>query len=157
MKQLLIFDFDGVLCDSLQCVLKCTEKAALALEVDATISPEAVAKLDSVTFPEIGRIAGVPEQKLHAFVEIIFSNLQQSADSCSVFNGIPSALVNLAAAHTIAVVTANHPDVVRTVIGNAGALEAISSILGGDIPGNKAEKIAHLMRVFKMSAENCWI
>lgn len=158
MKKLLLFDFDGVLCDSLHAAIHCVELAAKEIGATSnTVTPEAIAALESVTFPEIGRLAGISPEQQPAFAKAVFNALRSTAEECHTFAGIPDALSRLAESHTLGVVTANHPEVVSSVLSRAGVLPKIGAILGGDIPGHKAEKIVQLMQQFQVAKELTWM
>ncbi len=157
MKQLLIFDFDGVICDSLESAIECTKTAAKSLGFVASITPADIAALENVTFPEIGRIAGVPQFALDAFAHEIFGCLMASVNNMAVFPEIPNALNSLAQSHILAIVTANHPAVIQSVLSRANCRETVSSILGGDTPGQKSEKILSLIEKYGFSKADTWM
>lgn len=156
-SKLVIFDFDGVLCDSLSFVLQSTTSIAQSLGFHGEISAEALAQLDNVTFPEIGRLAGIATAMIPEYQQRVFTLFGANAEAVKAFDGVSEMLQILAASHQLAVVTANHPRVVKSVLATINASTLFGDILGGDTPGDKASKITTILQRTSNSIHNAWM
>lgn len=156
-KKLLIFDFDGVLCDSLTLVLHETRDLAKELGSTKTLTAEAIAEMDNVTFPEIAALAGIPDNAVADYAQKLYARLEANSASAQVFPGIKEMLTALAPQYTLAIVTANHPSVVTTVLADIAATSLFVSILGGETPGDKASKITRILKETASEKAQTWM
>lgn len=139
---MIIFDYDGVLADSLTTCLAACTKAANAQGLDLNLTRDSFATLDPVTFEALAeRHSLEPGQFAQDVTQAVSSSAQQSP----IFDGIAQSLTTLAKDHDLCVVSASHSGVIRTVLATQGLDLLMSRIIGGETPGQKSAKISGLI------------
>ncbi len=141
MTKLIIFDYDGVIVDSLELALQAATQAASAVGVERVVAANDLETLDNVTFDDLGRHIGIPEDRINDFMASLLPFLAAHGDGAKVFAGMPELLRGLALQHKVAIISASERATIRAVLEWEGLEDAITVILGSDIPGAKAEKI----------------
>lgn len=139
---MIIFDFDGVLADSLQSCLAACNAAAQAQGAEWEFCEDAFASLDPLTFEALAERHDLDPER---FAKCVAETVSSSPKHAIVFPGIDQALSELAKSHRLAVVSASHASVIRSVLSASGADRHMTQIIGGDTQGTKAEKIARLV------------
>ncbi len=152
-----IFDYDGVIVDSLELALKAATEAASAVGVERVVSANDLETLDNVTFDDLGRHIGIPEARIDDFMASLLPFLARHGDLVEVFAGMPELLRGLAEQHQVAIISASERATIRAVLEREGLEDAITVILGSDIPGAKAEKIAGAAKQLDMDQERVWM
>ena len=147
--KLIVFDYDGVIADSLTSALAAAASAGRSLGLRKTeLSAEDLAHLDTITFESIGLLMGCGSGEVERFRDLIFAKMRQESATVQLFPGITDVLRQLAQQRIVCVVSANAADVVHRVLEREGIVDHISAIVGGDRPGDKAVKIAGLVDRF---------
>ena len=137
---LAIFDYDGVLVDSLDQVLKASEEVCRALGHHRTLDKETIATLQPMTYTQLARSIGMPPDRVEAFSEHIFKKLQQADEAMPFFPGIGTLLSQRSPQNT-AIVSGNSREVISAKL-TAHALNGhVYCILGAYQTGDKADKI----------------
>ena len=139
---MIIFDFDGVLADSLQTCLAACNAAAEAQGAEWEFREDAFATLHPLTFEALAERHDLDPE---CFAGNVAEAVSSSPEKPIVFEGIEQALSELAKSHRLAVVSASHASVIRSVLSTSGADLHMRQIIGGDTQGAKAEKIARLV------------
>ncbi|MBI6630459.1 HAD family hydrolase [Pontibaca salina] len=139
---MIIFDFDGVLADSLQTCLAACHIAARAQGADLSFGADTFATLNPLTFEALAEQHGLnPEQ----FAQDVAAAVSAADAPSPVFEDLGNTLDRLAGHHDLAVVSASDSRVIRSVLAEAGLDRLFQQIVGGDTAGTKAEKIAVLV------------
>jgi phosphoglycolate phosphatase len=116
-RQLVIFDFDGVLADSAGWVLEVLGPLARKHRFRELSRPE-IEALRGRPNREIVRRFGVPPWKLPAIARDFRALSAQAADHIPLFTGVPGLLADISRAGLrIAVVSSNAEGTIRTVLG----------------------------------------
>lgn len=139
---MIIFDFDGVLADSLQTCLAACNVAAQAQGAEWEFRADAFSTLNPLTFEALAEHHDLDPER---FARSVAETVSSSPEKPIVFPGIEQALSELAKYQRLAVVSASHSNVIRSVLSVSGADRHMAQIIGGDTQGSKAEKIARLI------------
>lgn len=139
---MIIFDFDGVLADSLQVCLTACNNAARNQGADLTFATDAFATLNPVTFEALAEHHGLDPSP---FARDVAAAVSASPVRSAIFDGIDTALFELARLNRLAVVSASDASVIRAVLAPSGLDRLMDPVIGGDTPGTKAEKISKLV------------
>ena len=139
---LIIFDYDGVLADTLDDLLRFGQAACDQLGVKHTTTKDDLSGLVVMSFPSYGRACGVPEPLIDRFVAICLSLFAERQIPPDTFAGMGEVVRHLAVDHTLAVVTTNTSQNVHAFLARHGLDELIRAVYGVDTPGSKAHKIA---------------
>jgi len=152
LKYLIIFDYDGVIADSLDTNLEIAALACQKIGYPVHPSQADIERLENIAFDDIGRQIGVPEIKIPKFTEIVFDLLAQNAISPSIFPGIKTVIQKLRRKSHLAVITTNVKIAVTQVLESGGLSRDIDLVMGAEQNGSKSEKIRQAMAAFNVSS-----
>jgi phosphoglycolate phosphatase-like HAD superfamily hydrolase len=137
---LIIFDYDGVLVDSLSDAISAGGEFCRSVSYDPVPTKETIESLEIMTYPEIARSIGMPPEQAERFSSHIFERFQDIGSSMVFFPEIESLLHRIASKN-IAIISGNARRVISAKLAAHGLSEKIPCILGAHEPGDKAEKI----------------
>ncbi len=141
MNNILIFDFDGVLADSLQSMLTYAGQVCQELGYPCEPTQADLEALERMEFSEFGRQLGIPEAKIGAFVTRNFELFSSREDSLRITPGMESVIQALAERAILAIVTGNSSKVVGKFLEKYGIKDKFRIVLSGEDEGNRVEKI----------------
>ncbi len=150
LKYLIIFDYDGVLVDSLDTNLKIAALACQKIGCPVHPSQSEIERLENIAFDDLGRQIGVPENKIPKFTEIIFDSLAQNAIAPPIFQGMKEVIQKLKRKSHIAIITTNVKTAVNQVLETGGLCHDIDLVMGAEQNGSKSEKICQAMASFNV-------
>lgn len=139
--KVLIFDFDGVLADTLDDILRYAEIVCSQLGHPCKPTREDLEALDPMSFDQLGRQLKLPEEKVDEFAQrsfVLFMSRRQPPD---IIEGISHVVAQLSATSKIGIVTGNTLDVVRAFLEHHGLVEHVDVVLDVNDSGSRAEKI----------------
>jgi len=139
---LIIFDYDGVLADTLEDLLQFGQEACNKLGVKHLARKDDLASLEVMSFASYGRACGVPEHLVDEFVQICLNCFAEKKSPPAIFNGLSNIIRHLAVNHAIAIVTTNSSQNVNAFLVKHGLEGFIHAVYGVDSPGSKAQKIS---------------
>ena len=139
--KILIFDFDGVLADSLDDMLQYAREVCAQLGHACDPTPANLEALDIMSFAELGRQLGVPDHQIEVFIQRVFKLFISGERPPKIIPGLEYILVQLAQKHKISIVTGNTSAFVRPFLDRYGLLDCVEIILDVNDPGSRAEKI----------------
>jgi len=137
---LAIFDYDGVLVDSLDEVVKAGNAFCRSIGHDCIVSPETVTTLQPMTYEQLARSMGLPPDRIEACSGFVFNKLQQRGASIPLFPGVEELFRHLASIH-VGIISGNASSVIRAKLAAHALDKHVASILGAYEPGDKADKI----------------
>jgi phosphoglycolate phosphatase len=139
---LILFDYDGVLADTLDDLLQSGQEACSQLGVKHLVTKDDLSNLEVMSFSSYGRACEVPEHLVEEFVRICLSYLADKKSPPAIFPGLSSVIRHLSADHKIAVITTNSSQNVNAFLARHSLDSLIQAVYGVDAPGSKAEKVA---------------
>ena len=151
-KMLLCFDYDGVIVDSFDSLLSVCVEAQAASAYGRAPRPADFQTIENLSFEELGRVIGLPDNQLASYCDSIFA-LQQKEWKTLPFPGIVDVLSELATQHTLAVVTNSQSKVVAAALNAFGLGSAITAVKGGESGASKAARIAYLRAAHAAAGE----
>ena len=104
---LIIFDYDGVLADTLDDLLQFGQAACNQLGVRHVVTNDDLNDLDVMSFATYGRACGVPEHLVDEFVRICLNCFAEKKFPPALFSGLGDVIRYLADNHRITIVTTN--------------------------------------------------
>jgi len=137
---LTIFDYDGVLVDSMEGVISAGQDYCRSIGHRCMLNKALVATLNPMTYDQLARSIGLPSDQIEPFSEFVFKRLQQTDASMPFFPGIKSMLRRLTFTN-IAIISGNSCDVIAAKLAATALDECVTRIFGAYEPGNKADKI----------------
>lgn len=150
---LVIFDYDGVLADTLDDLLQFGQRACHQLGVDHVVTKEDLSKLEVMSFASYGRACEVPEHLINDFVGISLKFFEEKDAPPAIFSGMTEVIQSLAKDHKIAIVTTNSSKNVHAFLASHGLNNSVHIIYGVDTPGSKAQKISMARERFTKPGE----
>jgi len=143
---LIIFDFDGVLADTLDDMLNIAQAVCAELGVNRIPTPSDLDALETMSFVEYGKQLGVPPALVDEFVSRCLKRFVEKPHPPKIFDGMVEVVVQLSNHHTLAIVTGNTTPAVENFLTENGIHQFISAIFAVDQPGSKMEKILKAKR-----------
>jgi len=154
---LILFDFDGVLADTLGDLLQFGQQACDALGVEHVATRADLDALEVMSFATYGLQMGVPEALVDEFVRLCIDKFNRQAPPPAMFDGLGEVVRQLSAGHVIAVVTGNDSRAVNAFLAAHGLEGYVRAVFGLDAPGSKVEKIERARALFAARGEAVWM
>ena len=150
---LVIFDYDGVLADTLDDLIRFGQEACNQLGVQHAVAKEDLSNLEVMSFATYGRACKVPEPLIDEFVNISLSLFAEKESPPAIFDGLSEVIQQLSTNHKIAVVTTNSSQNVQAFLTQHGLDTLVHAVYGVDTPGSKAQKISIARERFAENGE----
>jgi phosphoglycolate phosphatase len=138
---LILFDFDGVLADTLGDMIQFAQEACDELGVKHVVTPDDLNSLEVMSLAEYGRHLGVPEKFVDEFVSRCLKGFIEKPNPPRIFDGMTKVIEQLSSRHTIGIVTGNATLAVENFLLKNGIRQFVNVISALDQPGSKSEKI----------------
>lgn len=145
MKNLVIFDFDGVLADTLDEMLHIAGLVCEMMGYPCTPSPSDLEVLNKMEFRELGKQLGIPENHVDEFVERTFGMFGARAVPPRIFPGMREVVTTLSKDHKIGILTGNTFQVVDRFLEVNDLSAAIAIVMSADEPGSRSEKLCRIV------------
>lgn len=139
---LIVFDYDGVLADTLDDLLQFAQGACDQLGINHDVIRTDLTNLEVMSFATFGRACEVPEPLVPEFVRLCLNSFAGKHSSPAIFTGLDAVLRHLAIHHKIAIITTNSSQNVHAFLVSHNLHGLIDTVYGVDTPGSKAEKIS---------------
>lgn len=139
---LIIFDYDGVLADTLNDLIRFGQEACNRLGVNHVVTKNDLSNLEVMSFATYGRACEVPEHLIDEFVKISLNLFAEKESPPAIFEGLSEIIKRLFADHKLAVVTTNSSQNVHAFLNKHGLDSFFHAVYGVDTPGSKAHKIS---------------
>ena len=150
-RNLLLFDFDGVLADSLDLYAEVVARSLARIGTPIVKSKEDYLALFEGNFYESMATQGVD---LAAFSEAVKERLPGiDYDGMKPFDGLAPVLELLQRGNILAVVSSNGSETIRRMLVRFGFDRFFQGIFGSDFLHSKKEKIAHALSEFGIPRE----
>ncbi|MGF1700222.1 HAD family hydrolase [Photobacterium makurazakiensis] len=133
-----IFDFDGVIADTLSLYQQVCQQAATARGYQAQLASNPFATLDPVTFEALGETLGIDG---HQYAKDVAIRMTASTQIPALFPQAKEVLEQLSREMPLVVLSASHTEVLNRILSHHGIAHCFTSVIGGDKPGSKADKL----------------
>lgn len=139
---LIIFDYDGVLADTLDDLLLFGQEACNKLGVKHVVTKDDLNNLEVMSFASYGRACDVPEHLVDEFVKICLTFFAEKKSPPAIFTGLRNVVRYLSINHKMAIITTNSSQNVNAFLITHSLDSFIHAVYGVDSPGSKAQKIS---------------
>ncbi len=158
-NKLVIFDYDGVIADSLGLWIKAFDIAGKSCNISYRLDNDAIGMLEHITFPSILRQAGLENSVVtDMYVAEILEIFTEGSGEVSFFEGISELIRKLKkSGNTICINTANNSAVVKKRLKEEGIFSDIEAVAGGDVSGSKSEKISSFLKQFAFNRKDAFM
>jgi phosphoglycolate phosphatase len=154
---LILFDFDGVLADTLDDLLQFSQEICNELGVQHQVVKEDISTLEAMSFANLGRQIGVPESLIEKFVSMSLEKVANKKRPPRIFSGMADVVKELSSKHVLGIVTTNSSPNVKAFLIEHGLEDCVRAIYGLDLPGSKAEKISQARSQFAAAGETVFM
>lgn len=138
-----IFDFDGVIADSLACYQKACQAAAATQNSSLQLPSNPFANLSIVTFEALAESHQLAPKR---FSGDVTQHIKENTILPPLFDGMADTLKVLAQEQTLFILSATHTAILQSICQHHHIAQYISGMIGGDINGSKGEKITKLLK-----------
>jgi HAD superfamily hydrolase (TIGR01549 family) len=145
---LILFDFDGVLADTLNDLIQFGQEACDELGVKHTVTAHDLHSLEIMSFATYGRQLGVPQELVNDFVRRCLEKTAAKESPPAIFAGLAEVVQTLSVKHVLGIVTTNSTQNVKMFLAEHGLQDCFRVIHGIDSLGSKAEKISKARNQF---------
>ena len=147
MQKIIMFDYDGVIVDSLE-IFRSNFSAACEKSGHQHLSDNHrfLDLLNGNFFEEIVK-SGVPQEHIPDICKALELGITQADRKIYLFDGISDMINNLTQNHTVIIITSNVTPVVEKQLA-ANQITSITEILGADKETSKVKKIQNQIRRF---------
>lgn len=150
---LILFDFDGVLADTLEDLLQFGQEVCNELGVQHHVVKEDLSSLEVMSFATFGKQLDVPNTLIEPFVQRCLEKVAQKESPPAIFAGLAEVVRELSARHVLGIVTTNTAKNVNAFLAQHKLVDCIRVIYGLEQPGSKAEKISQARNQFAAAGE----
>jgi phosphoglycolate phosphatase len=154
VKKLYLFDFDGVLADNLDEMLRYAGEVCSQLGHPCEPSQADLEALDTMDMVSYGRQLGIPESLLDRFADMLRSMFNSDLQQPRIFPGIRAVLERQPQGNILAIITGNARNIVETFLTQHGLKDTIRLIYSGDMPGTRQHKILRALRDAGVQSQN---
>lgn len=157
VKKLIIFDFDGVLADSMGMVLEFYNILADKYDLKRAKSEKDISGLFHENVYVGLKKAGLDESRSAEFLEDMKRLTLEYKEKLEAFEGVPETLKKLHEdSKTLAIISSNHSDVIEMFLKQYGLLNIFYVIYGAENSTSKVEKINRLLGEFEAEKSNTY-
>ena len=155
---IILFDFDGVLADTLDDMLNFARTACDQLGLPRNPTPADLDALETMSFVEYGRQLNLPPEHIEEFVSRCLEMFEQRTQSPKIFNGMAQVVTQAAENHTLGIITGNTSQTVGKFLVENQLRNCIQIVIGVEQPGSKPEKIKRaLQELTQPASQACMI
>ena len=153
MNQIIIFDFDGTLADTLHTVVTITNRLSGEFGYSPT-NPETLAQIQNLSSWQIIQQSGISLFKLPFLLKRVISELNQDLQQIDLFPTIPEILRQLQEQnYTLYIVTSNSKINVITILSRYGLVNNFKNIYSGINLFGKHKVINQLLKQEKIEPQ----
>jgi phosphoglycolate phosphatase-like HAD superfamily hydrolase len=157
MTHLILFDFDGMLADNVDDMLRFAAQAGTQIGLSLNPTPADLEALEMMDLPSYGRQLGVPEEMRQQFADHVRALFLAKTEPPNIFPGMRDVLLSLEGRSVVAVITGNSIGLVQKFLSRHGLEECVSLIFGGETPGTRLHKALRALRDAGVTSENACI
>lgn len=151
MRRLIIFDFDGVLADSLDPMLKYAQQVCHEFGLQRTPTKADLEVLERMEFSEFAVQLGVPDHQIETFVRRNFELFAGREEPLEIIPGMDSVVSRLAETCLLVIITGNSCRVVDKFLTTHKMGDKFADILCAEHPGTRVEKIRRVNDQYQAS------
>lgn len=151
---LIIFDFDGVIADSLHHIHNIFNILADRHGFRHIDSDEHFQDLANDNIIEMIRKLGIPKLSLPGIFLEYKQMMEEIHDQIHLFPGMDVVIKDLAKKNTLVIISSNHEDIIRYVLERYRIADLFYQVIGSEFSFHKQHKLKHILR--KLKPENAF-
>lgn len=151
MNKVLIFDFDGVLAESLAPMLRNAQQVCQELGYPRVPTQKDLEALEKMEFSEFGAQLGIRQDDIDVFVARNLELFNSNRESLAIVPGMVDVINKLSQSATLVIITGNSSIVVNKFLRENALVDRFEKILSVENEGNRVEKILTIKEQYKRS------
>lgn len=153
-EKLIIFDYDGVIVDSLTSMLDIFKDICNEIKHKNFLKEKDLQESDSMVFEDVIKDINVPKEKREFFIGKIRQLLRERGKHLNLFPEIGDIMRKLNKKNYTAIISNNYKEVVYTLLKINNLEKSIDLIIGAESQNTKSEKINIVVTKFNIKKEN---
>ncbi len=145
---LVIFDFDGVIADSLHQIHQVLNQLADEHGFKKIDTDEHFSDIIEGNMMKLVEKLKIPKLSLPGIIIEYKHELSRIEDQIHLFPGMNDVIQELAKTNTLCIVSANHNEVIKYVLKRNNLLQHFKAILGLEYSFHKTQRLQHVMKRF---------
>lgn len=141
MKDIIIFDYDGVIADSLDFVIAIYNDLAPKYDLEKIKDKKEFTEFFNGNFFKGLDEAGIDPEVSEKFLKDMTDQLAEHTEKTPFFKGIKEVLEELSEKYELLIITSNLSRVVQKNLDQKGVAESIEKVIGADKEKSKTKKI----------------
>jgi phosphoglycolate phosphatase len=154
---IVLFDFDGVLADTLDDLLNFAREACAQMGLQRNPIPADLDVLDTMSFATYGEQLQIPEQDIDEFVRRCLQMFNQRPHPPKIFAGMEKVITEAAKRNSLAILTGNTTPTVEAFLDENGLREHIKLVIGIEQKGSRPEKIRRALKELTQNGEPAYM
>lgn len=146
MNATVLFDFDGVLVDTIEIFSEAVNVACSELGYPADFTSNHLRDIQQMSIAEIVDAARIDPDITGDFIARIDQALLQRVHRIQMFEHMADVVVHVSKFAKLGIVSATSVSVIHQVLANHGLSAYFDDVVGGDMPGTKVAKIRTIIR-----------
>lgn len=138
---IILFDFDGVLADTLEDALDFAQEACAQVGFECKPTPNDLEALETMSVVDYGRQLKLPPEHIDEFAAHYLNLFNKKPQPPKIFNRMDEVIVRAAANNRIAIVTGNTATTVEAFLEKYGLRKYIKLVIGVEKQVSRPEKI----------------
>ena len=154
---LINFDFDGVVADTFDALLRICIVAQQQLDEGRTPVAADLRTVKNLTFEGVAELLDIPPEAIPEYRKIAFKLQQEQQDDVLFFPEMGELLKKLALTCDLAIITAGRTETVRNHLIHHGVSDSVTRITGGEKGLSKEEAILVNLEHFEATASESFM
>ena len=154
---IILFDFDGVLADTLDDLLNFAREACAQLGLQRNPTPADLDALAVMSFVDYGHQLKVPEQQIDEFVSLCLHMFNKRPGPPKIFDGMEQVIAEATKRNTLAIVTGNTTPTVEAFLKQYDLWEHIKLVIGVEQKLPRPEKIRRALKELSQTTESAYM
>lgn len=145
MTRVILFDFDGVLADTEEPMLRFSEIACAELGYPCQPNRAHLEASEPMSFANLGRQLGLPDSLVPAYVQRSLELFSQVQAPLKIFPGMDDVLTEVSKKARVGIVSGNTSQTIEKFLQDYRLDHTVQLVLGVNAPGTKAVKIKQML------------
>ncbi len=154
---IVLFDYDGVIVDSLDLFVDAVNAAARRLGRRACFAARALRNLRQMSGQAIADIVQVEQDEYEQFLVYLDEYLLTRVEDMTLFPHIPEVIRDLSRHSVVGIVSATPSHVIRAVLSHFGLIGCFRHVAGGELRSTKAERIQDIVEIHQSDVSKAWM
>lgn len=153
-EKLIIFDYDGVIADSLDMILGVFDDICDEINHKTYLKKKDIMEINNLISEELVKCIRVPKEKRNFFLKRINELLKERSKNVNLFGNIAGTIKSLCKNSYLAIISANNEKAIKSLLMYNHLEEFFDCILGSGSKGEKSKKIEFLVGKYSIKKEN---